>query len=254
MDGGDVHDGDLRVSSRRCKPCPTVWRLVVMRHGNTFERGETPTRVGARTDLPLTAEGRAQARRAADYMAAQGWTPVCIRSAPLARTRESAEIVLNTLMGVGAGFIEWDDRLTEIDYGPDENRPEAEVEERLGRLRLGADGAVATVEAAREAGRAVLEAWNRDAIPPPGWLVDPAALARRWQEVASSWRAEASGGTLLVVTSNGVARFAATLLSGEEAAHPAGAAHLKIAPGALCALEWDAGASGWHCPVWNARP
>ena len=26
---------------------------MIVRHGNTFRAGETPTRVGARTDLPL---------------------------------------------------------------------------------------------------------------------------------------------------------------------------------------------------------
>ena len=27
-------------------------RLIIARHGNTFEKGQTPTRVGGRTDLP----------------------------------------------------------------------------------------------------------------------------------------------------------------------------------------------------------
>ena len=29
---------------------------MIVRHGNTFRAGETPTRVGARTDLPLVEE------------------------------------------------------------------------------------------------------------------------------------------------------------------------------------------------------
>jgi 2,3-bisphosphoglycerate-dependent phosphoglycerate mutase len=33
---------------------------VIVRHGNTFRAGETPTRVGARTDLPLVEEERAR--------------------------------------------------------------------------------------------------------------------------------------------------------------------------------------------------
>ena len=35
-------------------------KLVIVRHGNTFRAGETPTRVGARTDLPLVEEERAR--------------------------------------------------------------------------------------------------------------------------------------------------------------------------------------------------
>ena len=32
--------------------------LIIARHGNTFRPGETPTRVGSRTDLPLVEEER----------------------------------------------------------------------------------------------------------------------------------------------------------------------------------------------------
>ena len=35
-------------------------RLIVVRHGNTFNKGDVILRVGARTDLPLTAEGMRQ--------------------------------------------------------------------------------------------------------------------------------------------------------------------------------------------------
>ncbi len=37
-------------------------RLVIVRHGNTFEAGEPPRRIGAGTDLPLTESGIDQAR------------------------------------------------------------------------------------------------------------------------------------------------------------------------------------------------
>ena len=36
-------------------------QLLIVRHGNTFETGETPRRVGLRTDLPLSSSGRKQA-------------------------------------------------------------------------------------------------------------------------------------------------------------------------------------------------
>ena len=42
--------------------------LVIARHGNTFESGETPRRVGARTDLPLTEKGRQQAQAIGHYL------------------------------------------------------------------------------------------------------------------------------------------------------------------------------------------
>jgi len=37
-------------------------RIVICRHGNTFDKGEIVTRVGARTDLPLSTSGRTQAK------------------------------------------------------------------------------------------------------------------------------------------------------------------------------------------------
>jgi broad specificity phosphatase PhoE len=46
-------------------------RIVIVRHGNTFEAGETPRRIGARTDLPLTADGQAQADALGRWFAAQ---------------------------------------------------------------------------------------------------------------------------------------------------------------------------------------
>ena len=47
-------------------------RLYIARHGNTFEAGEAPRRVGRRTDLPLTAAGRAQAEALGRRFAADG--------------------------------------------------------------------------------------------------------------------------------------------------------------------------------------
>ena len=39
-------------------------KLIVVRHGNTFNKGDTILRVGSKTDLPLTATGVQQGRKA----------------------------------------------------------------------------------------------------------------------------------------------------------------------------------------------
>jgi probable phosphoglycerate mutase len=44
-------------------------RLILIRHGNTFEAGQKAVWVGARSDLPLTMAGEAQAHAAAQYVA-----------------------------------------------------------------------------------------------------------------------------------------------------------------------------------------
>ena len=103
-------------------------RLVIARHGNTFAPGDIVTRVGGRTDLPLVASGRAQGEALGRHFAALGISFAAAFCSPLARTRQSAELILaqtgNDIEPASEAF------LTEIDYGPDENRPEDEVRAR----------------------------------------------------------------------------------------------------------------------------
>ncbi|MCF0233786.1 MAG: histidine phosphatase family protein, partial [Thermoguttaceae bacterium] len=60
--------------------------LIVARHGNTFNKGDVILRVGARTDLPLTATGVEQAKKIGAILAARGLVPTEIYAAPLLRT------------------------------------------------------------------------------------------------------------------------------------------------------------------------
>lgn len=159
-------------------------RLFIVRHGNTFDKGDVVTRVGGRTDLPLSASGRAQAAALARHFASSLFVTAC--SGPLRRTRETAAAILAAQSSPPELTTEL--FLREIDYGPDENRPEDEVIARIGR--------------------AALEAWERDSVPPPGWRVDPAAITGNWQELFHDLRE--TSGDHLIVTSNGVARFALT--------------------------------------------
>lgn len=159
-------------------------RLIIVRHGNTFDKGDVVTRVGGRTDLPLSVSGCAQAESLARHFA--GATFATARSGPLKRTRETATAILGAQ--VNPPELLTDLFLREIDYGPDENRPEEEVIARIGK--------------------AALDAWERDFIPPPGWRVDPAALVGNWQQLFAELRDQP--GDHLIVTSNGIARFALT--------------------------------------------
>ena len=87
--------------------------LILMRHGNTFEAGEVPIQVGARTDLPLTAFGRKQAEAMAHYLLAEGVAPQKIYAGGLKRQKDSAAIIGEKL-GCKSVF---EPALTEIDYG-----------------------------------------------------------------------------------------------------------------------------------------
>jgi probable phosphoglycerate mutase len=77
--------------------------------------------------------------------------------------------------------------LREIDYGPDENQPEEVVIARLGA--------------------AALQAWDEDATPPEGWIVDPAAIRAGWTLLLKEIAALPASANVLIVTSNGTARF-----------------------------------------------
>lgn len=160
--------------------------LIIARHGNTFEEGERPRRVGARTDLPLTEKGREQARAIGRYLKENKLIPDVVYSSPLQRTKETAKLAIKET-GVTNPVFELD-IFNEIDYGPDENKPEEDVIARIGAQAL--------------------KDWDERALVPPGWNADPQIIIQNWQGFADQIRAHDDNETALVVTSNGIARFA----------------------------------------------
>ncbi len=92
-------------------------RLIVARHGNTFWTGQEPVFIDASCDLPLTDEGRQQALRLADALCS--YPPDRIIAAPLLRTWEYAWIIARSLQDrlKWAGTVQEDRVLSEIDYG-----------------------------------------------------------------------------------------------------------------------------------------
>ncbi len=198
--------------------------LTIVRHGDTFAPGEAPRRIGARTDLPLVASGEAQVRALGAAFAGEGVRFDRVLVAPLRRTRSTAELILGEL--AAPPLVETCDWLAEIDHGPDEDQPEARVVARIGAQAL-----------AR---------WDRALVPPPGWRVDAPARATGWRGLL-----EAARGHVLLVTSNGAARFVfgADVALGEQAA---ALPSLKLRTGAWGRLVREA--SGWRIAAWDVRP
>lgn len=95
-----------------------------MRHGNTFEAGQVPVQVGARTDLPLTAQGRKQAETMAQYLLSE--RPKVIYAGSLKRQTESAQIIAQRFHLV----VLHEPALTEIDYGAWEGLTAGEIASR----------------------------------------------------------------------------------------------------------------------------
>jgi 2,3-bisphosphoglycerate-dependent phosphoglycerate mutase len=202
-------------------------RLIVARHGNTFGPGDVVTRVG-RTDLPLVASGLEQGRMMGRYLKAQGMLPDRIFTSKLQRTSQTAE-QLQAETG-SAIAVQRLDIFNEIDYGPDENKPEDAVIARLGEDAL--------------------KAWDDNAAVPDGWNVDPQDIIRNWQDFAAGLLRDHAGQTVLVVTSNGIARFAPYLTGDFESFRTKH--KIKIATGALCIFEYLDGK--WVCTGWNLKP
>lgn len=162
-------------------------RVFVVRHGNTFDKGDIVTRVGARTDLSLSNSGRVQAEKLATDFAKHGLSFAAAYTGPLMRTRETLDRILDEC--TSDRDVEVLEFLREIDYGPDENIAETEV---VGRI-----------------GQDAIDAWEADFRVPDGWMIDVDFLEREWTAFFERVSRNVSSGNVIVVTSNGIARFAA---------------------------------------------
>ena len=198
--------------------------VTIVRHGNTFDAGQQTRRIGARTDLPLVATGRDQALALGRNFAEQGLIFDRALAAPLRRTRATIDAILASQRQMPV--IESVDWLTEIDHGPDEGQPDSDVVARIGRDAL--------------------VAWDTEARAPDGWIVDSERRIAGWRDL---WKT--GHGHVLIVTSNGAARFA--LLSDERLRGQASALpSLKLRTGAYGSIA--RGQGELRLIAWDRRP
>ena len=118
--------------------------------------------------------------------------------------------------------------LNEIDYGPDENQTDEFVLKRLG------DNA--------------LKNWDEMAVMPDDWFPRPVEILVNWKSILKDCATNRKDQTTLVVTSNGIARFALP--------HTKNGSNfpMKLKTGAFGILEYDDTTSGWCVKDWNIRP
>lgn len=204
-------------------------KLVILRHGNTFDPGDVVLRVGAHTDLPLSSSGCKQAAAVGALLKREYGGFERILSSPLRRTMQTAEIVCDVMGADHRAAIEIADELKEIDYGPDEGRPETEVVARIGQ--------------------AALAAWDTYAISPDGWHVDQDALTQSWRQLFK--RIAGQTGPVLAATSNGIARFA--LAAAKSPITKSGGAPQKLRTGAYGVAEINAKGEA-IIGEWDTRP
>ena len=160
-------------------------RVIICRHGNTFDKGDLVRRVGARTDLALSKSGIKQANFLAEQFSPfkSGYNFSKAYSSTLQRTKSTCSYILSRgHTAVTPNFLSF---LKEIDYGPDENKLESDVIERIGKKAI--------------------ELWDSSSTPPQGWLVEPDQIISSWKLFLKSL--SDTNDDILVVTSNGIARF-----------------------------------------------
>lgn len=206
----------------------TQTTLIIARHGNTFNPGEPPRRVGGRTNLALTESGMEQASKLGRHLFEKNLIPELVYSSQQRRALQTAALAIEEITpGIPLEPLAI---FNELDYGPDENMPEDIVLARIGPQAM--------------------KDWDERALPPSGWQIDPEALIKSWVDFGIFVVKNYSDRTIMVVTSNGTARFAPHMTGDFEAFR----AHfpLKLSTGAYGIMKHDG--IRWAVESWNQKP
>ena len=100
-------------------------RLILVRHGNTFEEGQVPVQVGSGMDLALTDRGKQQAELMARFLVRRQIQPDAIYAGNLKRQTEFGEIIAEHFKLP----VQYEPALTEIDYGAWEGLSASQIEQ-----------------------------------------------------------------------------------------------------------------------------
>lgn len=205
-----------------------VTKLIIIRHGNTFDKGDICLRVGAKTDLKLSKSGIEQAVILGKYLKREKIIPEVVFSSKLKRTYQTAEIAFNEA-GISRK-IEKLDIFNEIDYGLDEGKPEEEVLARIGKEAM--------------------ELWDTYAKVPDGWLFNSQKAIENWQIFAKMISEKYTDKITMVFTSNGIARFSPYIATNLEEFSKNNS--IKISTTSICTFI-NCGLN-WEIKSWNIKP
>lgn len=206
-------------------------KLILARHGNTFNANDKVCWVGSQNDLPLVETGLAQAKRAGDSL--RNVDLAGIYCAPLKRTKKFAEIIGSTNAKNAPPPVE-EKRLTELDYGNWSGLSDAEIVDKFGEktLRDWIDKSV----------------WPKDG----GWSSNEKAVTDEIHNLVEELKKRhPEDAKIVMVSSNGRLRYFLKLIDSEFERRVA-ESNFKVATGRVCLIDITRGAA--KLELWNEQP
>ncbi len=170
-------------------------RLILVRHGNTFNKGDKIVRIGCEQDTLLVEEGKKQALNIGKAIKEKGIELNAIYSSNLKRAYQTAEGIID---GLGKNIqINVDNRIDEINYGKWSGLTDNEIIEKYGKEAL--------------------DDWNLYAKIPSGagWIPQESVLLYTLRSFCAEMQRKHKRGNVLAVTSNGVLKFFLKLVPSE---------------------------------------
>ena len=119
-------------------------------------------------------------------------------------------------------------------------------------VKEGKNPAEMSEDALTDVGRHVIDLWNEKAIVPDGWKVSPEDCIHAWMKFGEKVFKNFHGENIMVVSSNGVIRFA-PYLTGDFNGF-AGEHDIKVTTGGVCVFEREDDEENWRCTEWNVKP
>jgi len=199
--------------------------IIIVRHGNTFKKGDTILRVGKRTDLDLVESEKGI--KAGNYINDNFDNISKIITGPLKRQTQTANLI-SSAINYDNKLITIDERLNELDYGIYDGQPEELVKSEIGKDTLAK--------------------WDSLAIPPECWPIDIQTIHQNWKELLSDISSTPNNDNTIIVTSNGIIRFLPEILGIDKEKFK-----LKVPTGGIVILQEDTD-KVWQVKQWGIVP
>jgi len=163
-------------------------RLLISRHGNTFNANTKPVWTGSSNDLPLVAKGIEQATKLGEYLKANDIKPAAVYASNLQRTYNYAAQALK-VAELNNDIIKTK-ALDEIDYGSWTGLTDKQVIDKYGQQHL-------------------LNWRNKSIFPPaPQWDENELQVKQRIANFIDYLKNKHNpNDTILIITSNGIIRY-----------------------------------------------